>query len=86
MKKLSSIGVASVFRLSLVLGAAAGLLVGLILMIVDFTDKRFMEGVITLVLAPILYGVMGALVNALMAWVYNHVAARLGGIEITLED
>lgn len=86
MKKLSAIGVTSVFKLSLVLGGAAGILVGFVLMIVDFTDKRFMEGVVTLVLAPILYGVLGALVNALMAWIYNHVAARLGGIEITLDD
>jgi len=86
MKKLSSIGVGSVFRISLVLGAAAGILIGVVLMIMDFTDSRFLEGVVTLVLAPILYGVLGALVNALMAWIYNQVAARLGGIEITLED
>jgi len=86
MKKLSSIGVSSVFKMSLVLGASAGILAGFVLMIVDFTDKRFLEGVVTLVLAPILYGVLGALVNALMAWLYNLVAARLGGIEISLED
>jgi hypothetical protein len=86
VKKLSSIGVSSVFRMSLVLGAAAGLMVGFILMITDFFDKRFLEGVVTLVLAPILYGVLGSLVNASMAWVYNRVAERLGGIEITLED
>ena len=86
MKKLSSIGVGSVFRLSLVLGAVAGILVGLVLMIMDFTERRFMEGAVTLVLAPILYGLLGALVNSLMAWIYNHVAARLGGIEIALDD
>ena len=86
MKKISEIGVGSVFRISLVLGATAGLLVGFVLMIVDFTDKRFLEGVVTLVLAPILYGVLGALVNAFMAWMYNVVAARLGGIEIEFDD
>ena len=86
MKKLSSINVASVFKMSLVLGAAAGILVGFVMMIVDLIDQRFMEGVVTLVLAPILYGVLGALVNALMAWIYNLVAARLGGIEVTFED
>jgi hypothetical protein len=86
MKKLNSIGVGSVFRLSLVLGAVAGVLVGFVLMIMDFTDSRYLEGVITLVLAPVLYGVLGALVNALMAWIYNQTAARLGGIEIEIED
>jgi cation transporter-like permease len=86
LKRLNSIGVSSVFKMSLVLGASAGVLAGLVLMITDFIDKRFLEGVVTMVLAPILYGVLGALVNALMAWLYNHVAARLGGIEISLED
>ena len=86
MKKLSSIGVLSIFRLSLVLGAAAGILVGFVLMIIDFTDGRYLEGFVTLALAPILYGVLGALVNALMAWLYNQAAARLGGIEVEFED
>jgi len=86
VKKLKAIGVGSVFRLSLVLGAVAGILVGFVLMIMDLIDKRFLEGVVTLILAPILYRVLGALVNALMAWIYNIVAERLGGIEITLED
>ncbi len=86
MKRLDSIGVGSVFKMSLVLGATAGLLVGLVLMIIDFTNKNFLEGVVTLVLAPILYGVLGALVNALMAWLYNQVAARMGGIEVSFED
>ena len=86
MKKLNFIGVSSVFRLSLVLGAAAGILVGFVLMVMDFTDSRFLEGIVTLVLAPILYGVLGALVNALMAWIYNQAAARLGGIEVDIED
>jgi hypothetical protein len=86
VKKIHSISVSSVFRLSLVLGAAAGLLVGAVLMILDFIDGRVMEGVVTLVLAPLLYGVLGAVVNALMAWFYNQAAARLGGIEIEFED
>ena len=85
MKKIKSLNVKSVFRVSLVLGAVAGTLVGIVLMIADMIDRRFLEGVVTLVLAPILYGVMGALVNAFMAKVYNLVAERLGGIEIDLE-
>src|SRR5262249_19021889 len=85
MKKLKSIGVKSVFQVSLVLGAVAGLLVGVVLLIVDLIVQRFLEGVVTLFLAPILYGVMGAMVNALMAFIYNKVAERLGGIEVNIE-
>ena len=85
MKRLKSIGVMSVFKLSLILGAVAGVLVGFVLMIMDMLDRRFLEGIVTLILAPFLYGILGALVNALMAWLYNRVAERLGGIEIELE-
>ena len=85
MRKLKAIGVGSVFRVSLVLGAVAGVLVGLVLMIADMIDRRFLEGMVTFFLAPILYGFIGASLNALMAFIYNRVAARLGGIEIDLE-
>ena len=48
MKKLKAIGVGSVFRLSLILGAVAGVLVGFVLMVMDLIDHRFLEGVVTL--------------------------------------
>ncbi|OGR90900.1 MAG: hypothetical protein A2992_01550 [Elusimicrobia bacterium RIFCSPLOWO2_01_FULL_59_12] len=85
MKKIKSLEVKSVFRVSLILGAVAGALVGVIIMIADFVDRRFLEGIVTLFLAPILYGVVGALVNAFMAKIYNLVAGRVGGIEIELD-
>jgi len=86
VKQLKTIGVGSVFRISLVLGAVAGVFIGLALMISAFMDRDYAEGVITLIAAPFLYGLIGAAVNALMAWIYNKVAERFGGIEITLEE
>ncbi|HVO32850.1 MAG TPA: hypothetical protein VMU17_02985 [Elusimicrobiota bacterium] len=88
MKQLRSIGVGSVFRVSLVLGAVAGLLAGFVLMIVDFTDPNhgYVEGIATFLLAPVIYGLLGALVNAFMAWVYNIVAARMGGIDVSFDE
>jgi hypothetical protein len=85
VKKLKAINVMSVFRVSLVLGSVAGILVGFVMMITAAVNGKFLEGLVTLILAPILYGVMGALVNALMAKIYNLVAERLGGIEVDLE-
>ena len=37
------------------------------------------------ILAPILYGAIGFVVGALMAWVYNLVAQWIGGIELELK-
>jgi len=41
---------------------------------------------VLLVVAPLLYGVLGFVVGALAAWVYNLVASRMGGIEIELAE
>jgi hypothetical protein len=38
------------------------------------------------VIAPLLYGVLGFLIGAIAAWVYNLVAGRVGGIEIELAE
>ena len=37
------------------------------------------------ILAPFFYGGMGFVIGALMAWVYNMVAKRIGGIKIELQ-
>jgi len=86
LKRLNSIGVSSVFKMSLVVGSIGWYFGRACPDDHRFIDKRYLEGAVTMVLAPILYGVLGALVNAFMAWLYNLVAARLGGIEISFED
>ena len=86
MKKLKVIGVKSVFIVSVVLGSVIGLLVGFGFLVFDLIDHQYLLGAVTFVAAPILYGLLFSVGNALMAWIYNRIAERLGGIEITLED
>ncbi len=45
------------------------------------------EGLVFLlfIVAPIFYGIAGFITMALMCWLYNVVAARMGGIEIELQ-
>ena len=45
------------------------------------------EGLLSLLLlvAPIAYGIFGFLMVALMCWLYNVVATRIGGIEVELQ-
>ncbi len=45
------------------------------------------EGLISLlfIVLPIFYGIFGFLMVALMCWLYNVVAARMGGVEIELQ-
>lgn len=85
-KRISRVGVGSVLKVSAVLGLVVGIIVGIVLAIVSFFQKQWLEGGVSLVLAPVLYGGVGALVNALMAWIYNIIAGKVGGILISLED
>lgn len=43
-------------------------------------------GLFMLILMPFLYLVFGFLFSAFGAWIYNLVAARIGGFEFTLSD
>jgi len=51
-------------------------------------DSASVSGAVLLffaILAPIFYGAMGFVVGALMAWVYNLVARRIGGMKLELK-
>jgi len=85
VKKIKSLGIKSIFRISLVLGSSAGIIGGVYLMILSFMDRQYGEGILYLILGPVLYAILVALMNVLMAWIYNKAAERLGGIEIDLE-
>jgi hypothetical protein len=85
VKRLKSVGVKSVALVSLVLGAVAGFLYGLIILIVAIKDGQAGEGFFSLLLAPIVMAVASALSNALMALIYNRLAPKVGGIEVEIE-
>ncbi len=42
--------------------------------------------VFTLILMPLIYMIFGYLFNLYGAWIYNHIAKRLGGIEVTINE
>jgi hypothetical protein len=43
-----------------------------------------MGGVASIIVLPIIYGVIGFVVGLITAWIYNMVAGATGGIEIEL--
>jgi hypothetical protein len=44
------------------------------------------RGLLMAVLSPFIYGVFGFVCTAVACWLYNFIAARLGGIEIEVVD
>ena len=91
MKKLKSVGVLSVGKLSAALYAILGLVFGAMLALLsliipaDVGFPRFL-GFGAIILFPLLYGGMGFMFGLLAAFLYNISAKYTGGIEMKIED
>ena len=100
MREIKKLDVWSVTRLSILMYALMGLLFGLFFSAISLgggwwansISQAPMPGWYTLVygagavvVMPLFYGVFGGLMAALFAWLYNVIAARVGGIRFELE-
>ena len=81
-------------QLGIVLGllyAVIGLLIGVILAVASaggstVAGMRMLSlGWLSIIVAPIAYGIIGFVAGLIYAWLYNLVAGLTGGVERTLE-
>ena len=95
---IRSVGVLSIARVAGVLYAAIGLLIGACFALVAMAgvavqgaDEELpafvgaLFGVGAIIFLPILYGILGFLAFALIAVLYNFVAARIGGVVLDVQ-
>jgi hypothetical protein len=94
MFRLRSVGVLSSAKIFAVIQAAIGVLVGFVLLLVAILGAAFapahqklgMAGMIILaVLAPVFYAIIGFVMGAIWAFVYNLAAQSIGGLELQLD-
>ena len=98
MQRIQRIGVMSLAKiwglLFLLVGLLFGVLYGLVMCGIGIVaavsgEKEALilvvAGVAFMVLFPLMYGGMGFVMGALMAWLYNLVARRFGGLEIDIQ-
>jgi hypothetical protein len=90
MQKLARFGVLSLAKHLAVLYALMGLLASGFAILVAFVQvvsdeiEQAIASIVFAVLAPVLYAILGLVFGALFAWLYNLIAAKLGGIEVEL--
>lgn len=96
MRTIRSVGALSVAKIYGALSAGMGLLIGLGLAAISTIGTGFagsdlppfmsaMFGVGAIVILPIFYGVMGLVVGAVGAALYNVFAGTVGGVQIDVE-
>jgi hypothetical protein len=91
---LKKIDILSVAKLEGLLLAIVGLIIGIVVAIVSVTvgfaaslgSMGAGYGVLAIIIMPIYMGIMGFVAGAIMAFLYNTVAERIGGIKIEFES
>ena len=96
-KVVRRIGVLSIGKLAGLLYASLGLIIGALVALAstlgglaglaqgESSRLGMFFGVGAIVIAPILYGTIGALMGMLMAALYNLVAGMIGGVELEVD-
>ncbi len=94
MFRLRSVGVLSSAKIFAVIQGAIGILVGFFVLIFAVVGAAIVPGqqklgmigmIIIAVLSPVFYAVIGFVVGAIWAFVYNLAAQAMGGLELQLE-
>jgi uncharacterized protein YacL len=87
--EITKIKVLSAAKIFGILNAIVGLILGLVIGLMALAGVGQAEGSPTaifgvgaIVILPILYGVMGFISGALMSFVYNLIAGKIGGLVI----
>jgi len=94
MFRLRSVGVFSSAKIFAVIQGAIGILIGFFVLIFAVVGAAIVPGqqklgmigmIIVAVLAPVFYAVLGFVMGAIWAFVYNLAAQAMGGLELQLE-
>ena len=92
MQTIKKLGVMSVAKIEGVLGVVIGIIIGILVFIAGSAASALTGassvgslGALSIIIFPIIYGIMLFIFGAIFAWVYNVIAGRIGGIQIDLE-
>jgi len=93
--ELKRVGVVSVAKIYGIIMAIIGLFVGILIALFGTGAAAIAgmpgvvaisAGILSIILFPILYGIIGFLMGAIGAILYNFVADKVGGVELTFKE
>ena len=92
MQTIKKLGVMSVAKIEGALGVVIGLIIGILVFVAGSVASAMTGtpsvgslGPLSIIIFPVVYGIMLFIFGAIFAWVYNVIAGRIGGIQIDLE-
>jgi hypothetical protein len=94
MFRLRSVGVLSCAKIFAVVQAAVGVVIGFCVLVFGVVGAALLPGqqklgmlgiIVISVFMPIFYGILGFVLGAIWAFVYNLTAQSIGGLELELD-
>jgi hypothetical protein len=82
---MTRIGVLSTAKIIGIIYFALGLIIGIPLGIIGAVSGTLTEGLMLIVVFPVMYGAMGVLSGLILTVPYNLLAQKIGGIEYETE-
>lgn len=83
---ISKLNIISVARILGILYVILGFIYGILFTLMSLVEPTFaMFGWISIILFPILFGIMGFVMGIILSWLYNVVASWVGGISFESE-
>lgn len=85
-KQIVNVSIAQTAKVAAALYFVISLPLVAIMMLTTLVTGQGGIGIVFMILLPVLYVIFGFIFTAIAAWLYNLVAARIGGIEFTTAE
>lgn len=87
MKEITAIDIFSAAKIQGLIMMVIGLFMGIFTLIINLINLPllFWDILATIIIVPIVYGIVGFIGGLIGAWLYNKFSTKIGGIKITLK-
>jgi hypothetical protein len=96
MKTISKIHILPLAKIVAIFQAIFGLISGFFIFIINIiehyiaptqsTIELFVYGFVSILVFPIVYGILGFVIGAAIAYIYNFLTKKIGGIKVEITD